>query len=1048
MHKNNDKLGIQSGKSRGGGNMNSKRKNTTLIAIIGVVAVMIILAAGSVWMGRNATRDTENAVRSVSLLYLDELAGRREQVVAKNLEDRIQDMETALDLIEPDDLSDKEHMQNYQTKMKRLFSLERFGFVNREGLVYTSTGYAYDIDTYPFDYKTIKEAEISVMGLGTKDKKVIIAMPIQGVALDGDELTVAFMQIDMDEMLSGVSMQSQEEGTTFSNIYTKTGVALSNAVLGGLAEEDNLLEALEKADYETGYSYEQVLQDFEKGNRGETSFTYNGIKETLAYVPVEDTDWMLTYLIRESVINAQISTISKGIILRSIIQSLVTIAILVGVFIYVILQNRKNARLQIEKETADAESRVKQEELEQRLALQEQLLEEERQRKQQTEMITALASDYWSVYYLELDTDDGICYQSHSDITDGFKVGERFKYLASVTSYAKRYVSEEYLEEFLKFIQPENIKKELKEHHTISYTYMVKRHEHETYEMVRFAGVHHPGEKADAEINAVGACFTDVDAETRRNIEQQQALSDALEVAEDANRAKTAFLSNMSHEIRTPMNAIIGLDNIALNDPETPEKTKDYLQKIGDSADHLLGLINDILDMSRIESGRMTLKNEEFSFPKLLEAINTMFSGQCSQHGLEYHCHIKGQVDDYYIGDNMKLRQVLINILGNAVKFTPEGGTVELSVERVAQFEGQSTLRFKIADTGIGMNKEFLPHIFDAFAQEDSSTTNKFGSSGLGLAITKSIVEMMNGDIEVESEKGKGSTFTVTVTLSDSTHSGAEEASGEVEPQEMCVLIVDDDPVACEHAKLVLEKVGIASEIAESGAEAIQMVELHHARRDPYNLILVDWQMPEMDGVETTRRIREIVGHESAIIILTAYRWDDVLEEALEAGVDSFLPKPLFAATVLEEFKSAMIRKGVAFKKEQNKADLTNRRILLAEDVPINAEIIQMVLEARQMQVELAENGKLAVEKFASHEAGYYDAILMDMRMPEMDGLEATQTIRAMDREDVKEIPIIALTANAFDEDVQRSMQAGLNAHLTKPVQPELLYETLESLIK
>ena len=529
-------------------------------------------------------------------------------------------------------------------------------------------------------------------------------------------------------------------------------------------------------------------------------------------------------------------------------------------------------------------------------------------------------------------------------------------------------------------------------------------------------------------------------------MEQKQALSEALDTAEQANRAKTAFLSNMSHEIRTPMNAIIGLDNIALNDPETPEKTKDYLEKIGASANHLLGLINDILDMSRIESGRMSIRNEEFSFSELLRTINTMASSQCSDKGLDYLCHINGEVDDYYIGDNMKLRQVLINILGNAIKFTPEGGKVELTVERTAQYDKQTALKFTISDTGIGMSKEFLPKLFDTFSQEDSSTTNKYGSSGLGMAITKNIVEMMNGNIEVESEKGVGTSFFVTVTLMNAAKHESEEETV-IHPDEMTVLIVDDDPIACEHAKLVLEKAGIASEVAESGAEAIEKVQLRHARRDPYNLILVDWQMPEMDGVETTRKMRDIIGHESAIIILTAYRWDDVLEEALQAGVDSFIPKPLFVTAVLDEFKSALKRKGL-IAAEKKKADLRGRRILVAEDVEINAEIMEMVLSAREMVSELAVNGKIAVDMFGSHEPGYYDAILMDMRMPEMDGLEATRVIRAMDRPDAKEIPIIALTANAFDEDVQRSLQAGLNAHLSKPVQPESLYETLESLIQ
>ena len=674
-------------------------------------------------------------------------------------------------------------------------------------------------------------------------------------------------------------------------------------VLGGLSSEDNLLTAMQSAEYEDGYSYDRFVKEFQSGQSGEVSFVYNGINETLSYVPVNGTDWLLTYLIRESVISDEIGYISDGTVRRSIIQSVITVIAMLGMFVFVFIQTRHNAQLLLDRETAEAEIRGKQEELEQRIKLQEQLEE------------------------------------------------------------------------------------------------------------------------------------------------QSKLLEATLSEAEQANKAKTAFLSNMSHEIRTPLNAIIGLDNIALNDPETPEKTKEYLRKIGSSADHLLYLINDILDMSRIESGRMILNNEEFSFPDLLQAINTMFSGQAVDKGLDYHCHINGEVDDYYIGDSMKLRQVLINILGNAVKFTPAGGSVSLQVERKAQYNGKSTLCFVITDTGIGISEEYLPHIFDAFSQEDSSTTNKYGSSGLGLAITKRIVEMMNDDIQVESEKGKGSVFTVTVTLTDSTRTGTNDID-DIHPADMSVLIVDDDPIACQHAELVLEKAGIASETAASGAEAVEMVQLRQARMEPYNLILVDWKMPEMDGVETTRRIRTIVGNESAIIILTAYRWDDILEEAVQAGVDSFIPKPLFAAAVMEEFKSALRRKGSLAAQSAHKAELTGRRILLAEDMEINAEIISMLLESRDMEVDLAQNGKIAVDKFGAHEPGYYDAVLMDMRMPEMDGLEATRRIRAMDREDARCIPIIALTANAFDEDVQRSLQAGLNAHLSKPVQPEVLFETLESLIQ
>ena len=1023
------------------------KTNTAKIAVLGGIIVLVIFLAGTVWMGQSAKQDTEQAVRTVSLLYLDELAGRREQVVAGNLQKKIKDLKTAVDLMDEEDLVDKVHMEAYQRRMRQLYSLEKFAFVDEDGLIYTSEGTQENIEEYSFEYQTIQEPVISIFNLENPEKKVEIAVPVQK-QFNGKALLVCFMEIDMEEMLQGVSMRSTDQEATFCNIYTREGIALSNTVLGGLAVEDNLLTAMEKAKFEKGYTYERFLADFQQGTRGVVSFNYDGIYETLSYVPVEGTDWLLTYLIRESVISDKISSISNGIITRSVIQSLLTVAVLLAMFSFIISQNRRNAKLRLQHETAETENRIKQEEMEHRLVLQEKLLEEERRRTLQDNMITALSSDYWSVYYLNLDRNEGICYQAHEDVDDGFKAGDEFPYLEAVTAYANQYVTEPYREEFLQFIQPEAIREGLEKSRVISYTYMVYRHGKESYETVRFAGVRHPEDRDDHRIHSVGACFVDADSDTRKAMAQNQALNDALTAAQQANKAKTAFLSNMSHEIRTPMNAIIGLDSIALHDPETPPKTREYLEKIGASAEHLLSLINDILDMSRIESGRMTLKNEEFSFSKMLESINTMFSGQCQNKGLDYQCHINGEVDDYYIGDDMKLRQVLINILGNAVKFTPVGGLVELVVERKARFEGKTAVCFTIKDTGIGISKEFLPHLFETFAQEDSSATNKYGSSGLGLAITKNIVEMMNGNIEVKSEKGKGSTFLVTVTLSDSVRKENAQEGEEIRPEEMTVLVVDDDPVACAHAKLVLEKAGIAAETVSSGAEAVEMVKLRHARRNPYNLILVDWQMPEMDGVETTRRMRSIIGHESAIIILTAYRWDDILEEAVQAGVDSFIPKPLFAANVLDEFRSALKRKNIVSSREKHKAELNGRRILLAEDMDVNAEIMMMVLSMRGMEADRAENGRIAVEKFSSHESGYYDAILMDMLMPEMDGLEATRAIRAMDREDAKIIPIIALTANAFDEDVQRSLQAGLNAHLSKPIDPNNLFETLESMIQ
>lgn len=549
-----------------------------------------------------------------------------------------------------------------------------------------------------------------------------------------------------------------------------------------------------------------------------------------------------------------------------------------------------------------------------------------------------------------------------------------------------------------------------------------------------------------------------------KQIEVEKAL------AEESSRAKTSFLSNMSHEIRTPMNAIIGLGNIALRDPDLPPRTREQLEKIDSSARHLLGLINDILDMSRIESGRMSLKEEEFSFRTFLDQINIIINGQCADKGLDYECRIIGKTSDYYYGDDMKLKQVLINILGNSVKFTPTPGSVTFTVEQVGQYEGYNTLRFVMKDTGIGMSKDYIPRIFEAFSQEDESATNRYGSTGLGMSITKSIVEMMNGEIRVDSEKGVGTTFTVTVTLKSSNRSAHQEHGSNL-PEDFRALIVDDDEVACEHAYLVTRAIGIEADISSGGWDALGRIRELQDKKKPYQLIILDYRMPDIDGIELTRKIRQIDGGTTMVIMLTGYNWDDMKSEVKKAGVDGVLAKPLFTDSLMREIQSIMLKRDDPGKaentsevnasvapyagSEDNLPDheeeilehLSGRRMLVVEDMEINADILMDLLEMEDMLSEHAENGQIAIDMFSEHPEGYYDAVLMDIRMPVMDGLTATRAIRDLDRPDAKTIPIIAMTANAFDEDVQRSLQAGMNAHITKPVDSDRLYETLFKLV-
>ena len=675
----------------------------------------------------------------------------------------------------------------------------------------------------------------------------------------------------------------------------------------------------------------------------------------------------------------------------------------------------------------------------------EKYISQEKHQKALDSMITAMASDYRSVYHVDIDADEAVCYRADPNDSTQIPEGEHFPYYAWIKDYCALYVDDEYKEEFQKFVNPNNIRDALATRDIIAYRYLVRRDNIEYYEMLRMAGVRHPKDRDDHIVHAIGMGFTDIDAEMREDLATNRALSEALTAAEEANKAKTAFLSNMSHEIRTPMNAIIGLDSLALRNETLPAETREYLVKIGESAHHLLGLINDILDMSRIESGRLLIRKEEFSFRNMLEQINTMVMSQCGEKGLHYECKVVGGVSDYYIGDDMKLKQVLINILSNAIKFTDAPGSVTLTVERTAVFEDHSTVKFCIRDTGIGMDKDFIPKIFDTFTQENSSRSNKYGSTGLGMAITKNIVELMNGTISVESEKGVGTEFTVIITLNNSNHQGP--ATYFVNPKDMRILVVDDEEIAAEHARIVLDEAGIKADTCYDGQTALHMLEVQHAKQEPYNLVLLDWKMPEMDGVEVAKEIRKRYDKETTVIILTSFNWDEILEEAIHCGVDSFLAKPLFASNVLDEFERIARKNNMSLFKERDRADLKGRNILMAEDVLINAEIMKQVILFREAEIDHAENGKIVLKMFEESSIGHYDAILMDVRMPEMDGLEAATAIRSLDRPDAKTIPIIALTANAFDEDVQRSLQVGMNAHLSKPVEPERLYQTLEELI-
>lgn len=519
---------------------------------------------------------------------------------------------------------------------------------------------------------------------------------------------------------------------------------------------------------------------------------------------------------------------------------------------------------------------------------------------------------------------------------------------------------------------------------------------------------------------------------------QMKALADAKEEALAANRAKSEFLSNMSHDIRTPMNAIIGMTAIAGSNIDNRDKVSECLRKITLSSKHLLGLINDVLDMSKIESGKLTLNFELLSLREMMESMVSIIQPQIKAKKQTFNVFInKIQTENIY-ADSVRLNQVMLNLLSNALKFTPEGGDITVTVAQEDSPKGKDYVRthFWVKDTGIGMSKEFQKKIFESFMREDNARVHKVEGTGLGMSITKYIVDKSEGTIELKSEPDKGTEFHITFDF----ERGESKAEEMILPK-WDVLVVDDDEELCRSAADSLNEIGVHAEWALDGPTAIDMTEKRHMQHRDYYVVLLDCKMPGMDGITTAREMRRRIGDNLPILLMSAYDWDDVEEDARDAGITGFISKPLFKSTLYHSLKPfAEPETEKTDLPAEPQMDFSGKRLLVAEDNELNWEIANELLSSVGFVLDWAENGKLCVEKFTEVQPGYYDAILMDLRMPEMNGFEATQAIRAMEREDAKEIPIIAMTADAFSDDVKTCLDCGMTGHVAKPLNiPELL---------
>lgn len=667
-------------------------------------------------------------------------------------------------------------------------------------------------------------------------------------------------------------------------------------------------------------------------------------------------------------------------------------------------------------------------------------------------IINSLSDMFFATYYLDLENNTFRMVTQMEAVGEilGEILGAEMNCREGIRTYANRFVHPDARDEYLQKVDYDNLLSTLSEEHPmVAVEYKrIKSEEDGTYQndgWIRATVILAEAENGRPKKAIYVA--QDITESKEKEEEERQALKEAYNSATYANAAKSEFLSRMSHDIRTPMNAIIGMTAIAGTHMDDMDRVADCLNKITISSKHLLSLINEVLDMSRIESGKIDLTEEEFNLSDLIQNLITMIrpAVQAKDHELELRI-VKVEHEDL-IGDTMRLQQVFMNILGNAVKYTPDGGKLELLIrEKPSKVFGYACFEFVFRDNGIGMSDEFLKKIYEPFSRAEDSRISKIEGTGLGMTIAMNIIHMMNGNINVESRLGEGSKFTVTFYLKRQQTSMLNTKHLVNLP----VLVVDDDAGACEAACTVLEEIGMKGESVLCGADAVRRVKEAHIADEDFFAVILDWKMPDMDGIQTAKEIRREVGPEIPIIILSAYDWSDVETEARQAGVNGFISKPLFKSKLVYLFKKFIgeeSRKEIPPENTDSGELFRDKRILLVEDNELNREIAEEVLGSTGIMIESAADGKQAVERFGAKEPGYYDLIFMDIQMPVMNGYEAAAAIRQMQRPDAETIPIIAMTANAFAEDVIASRKAGMNEHVSKPLNMEQLMDCMKTWI-
>ena len=971
--------------------------------------VTVILVVSTFFWIKSTENASEETVNNLGEFYLQEITERNAGYLTMELEKRTDQLEMAIAVLKQEYMKDEESIRGYLNTVQQINGLDMLALVDENGLVYTAgdtvRGPASDIFGFSFETEELSGPEIHCISSEDTGTMVIFAIPVESEKKSGITIASCVAGLKMEKIIEADQLQTSEN-RTFCRLFSKEGENLLN-IPGEYPGGRNLFEILEsEMEFAPGYSLKKMKDDWLNGRGGYVVYFRKASENTHVYYQnVPGTDLILTSLMRDSHIKQAVNDGMQKMLTSSSIFLGVVIILLLGLFMMIILVTN-NAR-------------------------------KNQQENEQFKIVDALSNEFSDIFLMEPMQDKASTIKVKGQMVDYTKQVPR-PYRQTWEGYVERFVVEEDARKVLDEVQAENVCNKLKEVPEYTLDYRIKYEDAIHYFQLKFVRI-------SGDENRLIVGFRNIDAQMEAEQERQKVLQNALIAAQHANRAKTTFLNNMSHDIRTPMNAIIGFTSLAAAHIDKQEQVRDYLTKIQTASSHLMSLINDVLDMSRIESGKVKIEEQEVHLPDLIHDLRTIVQTDINAKQLEFFIDAVDVINEDVICDKLRLNQILLNLLSNAMKFTKPGGMVSLRIIQTNDSgKGYAVYEFRVKDTGIGMSREFQEHIFESFTREQTSTVSGIQGTGLGMAITKSIVDIIGGTIEVNSEVGKGTEFIVRLPLKVSGTSAKFEPVADL--LGLRALVADDDVNTCMSIVSMLTVIGMRAEWTTGGKEAVIRTQFAIEQGDEFNAYIIDWLMPDMNGIEVVRRIRRIIGESKPIIILTAYDWSGIEEEAREAGVTAFCSKPLFMSELRGILTQSYTAPVNMEEPEKSECACRGKKLLLVEDNELNQEIAVEILRMMGYGVDVASDGSEAVEKMKVAVPGQYALILMDIMMPHMDGYEATRQIRKLPNPEIANIPIVAMTANAFEEDKQCAFAAGMNGHVAKPIEISKLKAALKEI--